>query len=208
MFDSNNENDELLDQFISELISALDTGCTKYEFIDLIQEAFHNGIFNNQIQKFIYQNYSSHEEEYLIREGLTEELINEIKEKIREEHEEYYEELKTECEEEFIENMHNNFKSILTGNDDNNEYLWIFNSAVDELKKIIVSKKEFMSIIIRKIKDDILKQINENNINNEYKEFIKIIENKLILDLKKDKKYMNNLRNKLIEEITQNIFDE
>ena len=50
--------------------------------------------------------------------------------------------------------------------------------------------------------------MNENKENNDYNEFVQRIEKELMSGLKRDKQYMNKLKNKLIEEISQNIFDK
>jgi len=208
MGNQEDDYDEELEIFIEEFFQNVSNCCSHSEFLALLHEAFHEGLFENEIKKFIYSNYSPSVAEDKIREQLTEEITEELREEIRSELEEDGE-LREQCEEEIADKIRENFESILRGEkDDGEDYEMIFNLAVEELKSILISKKEFMATIAFKIKSEILSSIKSGEVKKEYENLVSKIEEDLKNEMKKDKKIISKLTAEVMNDITESIFDK
>lgn len=197
-----------LENFIGEFTNTVGANCSSEEFIEFLREAFHEGIFDNEIKNYIYKNYSPSIAEDEIREQLTEELTEELRQEIKSELEnERFDEIKEECEAEFTDKIRENFESILRGEKSGYEYQAIFKLAVQELKSILISKKEFLTTITVKIKSEILGYLKSGEVPSEYKGVISSLQEDLKKEMKNDKKITSKLTSEIMDDLTKSIFD-
>lgn len=213
------KNDLYISLFLRELKEKIEDESNDEEIIDTIIEAFNAGVFDSEIEydhrKYI-DRYEADLEEKVYNEiksninnaSLTDRLRRELKKELLEkEKEDILDEIEDDIEDELREKIYKNFKLILKGDNKNDDFELIFDLAQQELKKILLSKKEFMSSITGKIKSEIMHYLQSEYIPKEYDVVISNIKKQIKNEMRKDESITKKITAEIMDELTSKIFD-